>query len=71
MVEEFKCRRCIERDSARASEEGKTGQQGIYERLNGMKQMGLELVNQLCYLRNVIEAEGGVDGAVMARIRRA
>lgn len=36
-----------------------------------MKQMGLELVSQFCYLGNVIEANGGMDGAVVARIRCA
>ena len=34
-------------------------------------QMELELVSQFCYLGDVIEVEGGVDGAVVARIRSA
>ena len=67
----FRCRRC--REGKSGSEEVGEGD-GLYGSEEERDEMGMgeglkvEVVRQFCYLGDVIEAEGGIEGAVAARI---
>ena len=45
--------------------------QGTGGGVSSGERMGLEMVKQFCYLGDVLDVEGGVDGAVRARISSA